>query len=266
MDIQQYIESGLLEAYLLDALSTEEKAQVEFDLAESKELQVAFLQLEFEMEQLAYVLEKSPSKSVWDKIEHSLETKSSVDLPKTETEPIPIKKEISNLKLWRTWAIAATVSSIMFLYLWQTTEIQRMSLSDQFEQVKQELSRSEAENTHFASMQKMLLDPDCEFIKLDASDKKMPYLARVMWNNKTGEVMVSAETIPDLSEEQDLQLWALVDGKPINAGVITLNNENLSKQKMSVSKADVFAVTIEPKGGSAEPTLSNLILISKAQS
>ena len=54
--------------------------------------------------------------------------------------------------------------------------------------------------------------------------------------------------------EGDITLKVMDDGKPVDMGVFDFDVKGLLKMK-SVANAATFAVTIEPKGGSVNPTL-----------
>ncbi|RYF78049.1 MAG: anti-sigma factor, partial [Cytophagaceae bacterium] len=60
-------------------------------------------------------------------------------------------------------------------------------------------------------------------------------------------------------------LWALVDGKPIDAGVFTNRAERYSLQQTNrpIQSADTFAITVEKAGGSPVPTLTALVALGK---
>jgi len=61
-----------------------------------------------------------------------------------------------------------------------------------------------------------------------------------------------------LPGDKQYQLWAIVDGKPVSAGLIEDCN-GLCKMT-NVPKASMFAITIEPKGGSAAPHLEAMVV------
>jgi anti-sigma-K factor RskA len=60
-----------------------------------------------------------------------------------------------------------------------------------------------------------------------------------------------------LSAEQQYQLWALVDGVSIDAGVFDASRGTFQIMK-AIAEADAFAVTIEQTGGAESPTLSTM--------
>ena len=68
-------------------------------------------------------------------------------------------------------------------------------------------------------------------------------------------------SLPAPSEEQQYQLWAIVDGQPVDAGVFDIEKGNILQQLKTISNAQAFAVTLEKKGGSPTPTLAALFLI-----
>ncbi|MFT6883546.1 MAG: anti-sigma-K factor RskA, partial [Marinoscillum sp.] len=71
------------------------------------------------------------------------------------------------------------------------------------------------------------------------------------------EIYLNSANLPELSGNQQYQLWALVDGKPIDAGVFDADGGQFQIMK-GVARADAFAVTIEQSGGADSPTLSTM--------
>jgi anti-sigma-K factor RskA len=83
-------------------------------------------------------------------------------------------------------------------------------------------------------------------------------LASVYWNQTTKEVYLSLQNMKELSQENQYQLWALIDGKPVDAGVFDGNVAGLIRMKDIPAGAGTFAVTIERRGGVPSPTLSTM--------
>jgi anti-sigma-K factor RskA len=58
------------------------------------------------------------------------------------------------------------------------------------------------------------------------------------------------------------QLWALVNGKPVDLGVFDAETKLIGLQQMkNIATAQTFAVTLEPRGGSINPTMAQLIAV-----
>jgi hypothetical protein len=61
-------------------------------------------------------------------------------------------------------------------------------------------------------------------------------------------VYLSSVKLPVAPEGKQYQLWAIVDGKPVDAGLLD-NPETFEKMK-SLGNAQAFAISLEAKGGS----------------
>jgi anti-sigma-K factor RskA len=70
--------------------------------------------------------------------------------------------------------------------------------------------------------------------------------------------------IPTPPEDKQYQLWAIVNGKPVDAGIFDLaaNTNTAVLQKMKpIADAQAFAITLEKKGGTHVPTLNAMFLL-----
>ena len=104
-------------------------------------------------------------------------------------------------------------------------------------------------------------DENTDIIILNAPDTSRHYKARVYWNKYTHNSYIDVLSLPSPEEGKQFQLWALVDGKPVDAGVFTSGEQSVQRVK-DISSAQAWAVTLEPKGGSISPTMDELFLIS----
>jgi anti-sigma-K factor RskA len=87
--------------------------------------------------------------------------------------------------------------------------------------------------------------------------------ARVLFNPATHKVYLDVKNLPALPADKQYQLWALDNGKPVDAGVLTVataTGEGLQSMK-DIASAQAFAMTVEPVGGSVNPTLSTMTVI-----
>jgi anti-sigma-K factor RskA len=69
--------------------------------------------------------------------------------------------------------------------------------------------------------------------------------------------------LPKPAADQQYQLWALMDNQPIDLGVFEMKQEKLLVKMKNVQKAQAFAITLEPKGGSTNPSLNNMFVAGK---
>jgi len=80
--------------------------------------------------------------------------------------------------------------------------------------------------------------------------------AKIFWMQNTGEVFIDPSNLPDAPQGKQYQLWAIVDGKPVDGGMILTSKkgDKYRIQKMkSFGKAEAFAVTLEDEKGNPTP-------------
>ena len=75
-------------------------------------------------------------------------------------------------------------------------------------------------------------------------------------NHEQKSVLISLHNMPEL-QDKDYQMWADVDGKMIDMGVIDTSQQILTMNY--IKDAESINITIEEKGGSDHPDVSNLI-------
>ncbi len=104
-------------------------------------------------------------------------------------------------------------------------------------------------------------NPAYQKINLTAVPGKPDALVQLFWNKTTRSVYIADISLPQAPAGKQYQLWALIDGKPISAGLLTENK--LPQQMIDFSKADAFAITLEKAGGSETPTLTEMYVMGK---
>ena len=101
------------------------------------------------------------------------------------------------------------------------------------------------------------------------STNKTEQGAIVFWDEKSGQTLLNAKDLPAIAEDKSYQLWCLIDGKPVDMGVIPTNavgQQELALLKKTEVQPDAFAITIEPFGGQATPSLDQLMVLGNLQS
>ena len=88
-------------------------------------------------------------------------------------------------------------------------------------------------------------------VKLDGMPDVPEAAARIYWMQDTKEVYIDPSNLPPAPAGKQYQFWAIVDGKPVNGGIITtqINGKTVHVQKMkSFGSAQAFAVSLEDAG------------------
>jgi hypothetical protein len=111
----------------------------------------------------------------------------------------------------------------------------------------------------------MMKDPGMAIVKMPAIPTSPdPTSATVVyWDTATKDVYLAVSKLPAPSVDHQYQLWAMVDGKPVDAGVFDMNaGPGMFKMK-NIPRAEAFAITLEKRGGSATPSFDRLYVMGK---
>jgi anti-sigma-K factor RskA len=92
--------------------------------------------------------------------------------------------------------------------------------------------------------------------------------AKVVWNKKSQKWKVYVHNLPVPSNDKDYQLWYVTQDAKINATVFSPNEQgnaelDLSLPPQAIQGLLATAVTLEPKGGSPQPTSDIYYLLAK---
>lgn len=277
MDVQEYIESGILERYVLGNTLEQERKEVECMSHIYPEIKVALDELQESVNKYATLYEKAPPTALKGKIMTELdelkknENKESakvITLPENATE----HKSASNIYKW-----VAAASVILFLIMgWlyndthnklSTSQNETIVLAEELQQQK-ELASAQIEGVKKQNEQlnegiALLNNPENKVINMATVAKDAPTAhATICWNNRTKEVYIGFANLPIPPANKQYQLWAIANGKPIDLGVIDKNKPVSVVQKMKTTeRAQAFAVTLEKVGGSPSPTLAAMYVM-----
>jgi hypothetical protein len=135
---------------------------------------------------------------------------------------------------------------------------QHQQIAENYNQVNQNLNKLEQDI-------QIMNNPKFERVLLSGTPAAPESLASVYWNPSSKEVYLRIENLKDLSRDNQFQLWAIIDGKPVDAGVFDGNFAGLLKMKDMDRPVTTFAVTIEPRGGKASPTLETMQVVGNVK-
>jgi len=107
----------------------------------------------------------------------------------------------------------------------------------------------------------MVTDTMVKSLKLKAIPNMPASMAMVYWNSKSKEVYLNVMQLPAPPKGMQYQLWALADGKPVDAGVFEVVDTLRLQKLKDIESAQAFAVTLEKEGGSPTPTLTEMYMM-----
>jgi anti-sigma-K factor RskA len=258
VNIQEYISSGILEAYVLGELPEQERASVEKNLAEYPELRKELARIEGAQENLLLQAAIEPRAEIKEKLFKKIESsKPSARVVNMDSGLRP--------GLWKFAAAASISIALVASYLaydyhnkWKTSESDLATLIAQHERIAQHYNQVNERLNKMESDLKIIDDPDFNRVVMKGTPNSPQSLASVYWNQNSKEVYLSIQNMKELARENQYQLWAIIDGKPVDAGVFDGNVTGLLKMKNIGVGVATFAVTIETRGGKPSPNLETI--------
>lgn len=285
MNVPEYIASGILESYVLGAVSDQERREVDCLSSIYPEVREELNQLMLAFEEYALMNSVEPPAALKNSIMAQLDfAESPTETPEVSTDPIvrpmPVFRDESESQPTEpasgytykfTWMVAASIGlavlAFSFYLFSQLNNAQQnlTALRSTNETLQNDLRRLRIRQQHDNDMVALLSEPGTQLIKLTGNEKAPTGAINVIWNARLQQVAVDVASMPALPPDQQYQLWSLVGGQPIDAGVFDAGEAVGTVQRLnrSIGKADAFAITIEKRGGSPTPNLSNLVAIKE---
>lgn len=261
MDIKAYIESGILESYVIGALSVKEEAEVLAMINKFPALKEELKIIEEGLEDFAMATAIPPAPGVEQLVYNQI-----FNSPKPTTENSTVTEDPCKKARAYNFALGALLfGSVLFGgYAYFNASAQQKELdtvkeeqavfAENYNEIKAQLTDLE----DFVSVTK---NKDYLHIPLAGTDNAPDAASLVYWNPDTEQVYFTIQNLKALAEDQQYQLWAIIDGVPVDAGVFSPSKKPIYRLKKIKGTPAAFAVTIEPTGGLESPTLETMQVI-----
>lgn len=267
MDIKAYIDSGILEDYVLGHTSSQEQREVRCLSAIYPEIEAEIVAIEHRLMQVSTNTEM-PRPS----IDMAQFMKTIKETPQLPAEEAPVGNNSKNMRevslserlqpVWRYAAMLALVTGLALLFFALNQNKNNVRLAQKSELLEAEVDRMNLELNQMQLMAEVVGGKDVKKITLTSPDTTSAQFASVYWDQNRQSVYLDAQYLPKPPEGKQYQLWVLKDGNPIDQGVIPLDANGIHLMKPA-QQADAFAITLEDKGGKPSPTLEQLKVLGK---
>ncbi|HVZ95507.1 MAG TPA: anti-sigma factor [Chitinophagaceae bacterium] len=261
MNKEDIISSGLLELYALGIASPEEKIQVERGLAEYPELRHELSAIEDSLETYAHAYTKQPPARIKEKIFEEISNEAAKKEP-ADGNHQPSAQILYRIPAFFKLAAAAMllllIGSIALSYLYynryKEADEKYNAASDQLQQANEKLKENDEANAAMKHELNLMSDKNALPVVLNGTPQAPDALAKIYWMKNNGDIYIDPTNLPPAPEGKQYQFWAIIDGKPIDGGMIRTENGVYRIQKMkSFGHADAFAITLENSGGGPVP-------------
>ncbi len=278
MDLSAYINSGVLELYVLDRLSPDERREVERYADQYPEVKEEITEIEVALERFALLngAQALPSPAVLEQVLPKVRSQISSAPAATPRQATPSRPAITPASATSpaalTWILAAALllalGGLVYFYLQANHRGESINeLEQRFSTLEQECEQERASNVNDQQQLAVLTDIDTRNVILTGSENAPDSRAVVFYNPTSGEALFSAANLPAPPAGKQYQLWAIDAQGPQDLGVLsaTLSNDQLLAVRYLPDVA-AFAVTLEDEGGKPSPDLSQLQVIGEVGS
>lgn len=255
--------SGLLELYAMGISSPEETQIVEHHLEQFPELKQELNDIEISLEKYAQANAIQPSSAVKEKLFKEVFPESTENENKTATV-IPINRRSVSVPFYKLIAAASVLLLIGSIVLNYNFYHKYHHADNELQIALQKMEQQQQSNQAMSQDLDVVTNKYAQPVVLKGTPIAPDAVAKIFWMKNTGDVYINPTNLPKAPAGKQYQLWGIVDGKPVNGGMIITDKGIYHIQKMqSFGKAEAFAITLEKAGGSPTPTMDQMVVIAK---
>ncbi|TXE09372.1 anti-sigma factor [Gelidibacter salicanalis] len=243
--LQHFMNSGLLDSYILGTTTIDENLEVESFIAEFPEVAAEYDRLQENLEILAKANIVEAPKYILN------------DVFKEISEETPVLKMNLRPERRTPWfSIAASIAAFIFAGASFFLNDKNITLSNENQVVVEEIfdlrsdieeNNNKLENVMLQFMK--LNNPETEkyVLRGNSRAKNLKTVAYINAVDKTS--MIDVVSLPKLPEDQSFQIWAELQDRMVNLGILDESERKL-KTIPYMENALGLSITIEPKAGS----------------
>ena len=295
MNIQAYIESGILEEYVLGTVTPQEKQEVECMSHIYPEIKEELLRTESALEEYALKHQATPPPALKESIFAQMNFEAPAEAPEAEdaTEqqtvsqpdaaaPIePVQPEARVIDhafgreeaqvvtpAWAKLAVAAAVFLATFAG-WSFMQMTDMKNANneavaKVESMQADMAAMKSQADYNQALAALFRSPSYKHVHMAGLPKSPESAVSAFWNTQTNEVLIDVQNLPAAPQGKQYQLWSIVDGKPVDIGMIdNAFTGKVLKMKNTKAGSVAFAITLEKEGGNPTPTMEEMYVMGK---
>ena len=253
MNVKEYISSGIVESYVLGLANEQEAAEFEKNCTAYPKVLEARIAFEKQLEDQAMQNAIAPAPGLKNKIWDAIKNDNSAKVVSINKNAAPVR----NLS-WLKYAVAACLILLAGSAYWN------YSLYNENKKLDKENGDYVAKISSFEKDMDVMHRSSIKMVSLKGMEAAPGALTTVFWDSTSHNVYLLINNLPIPASDKQYQIWALLDGKPIDLGMI--ENEYFVQQKsllikaQNVEKAQAFAITLEKKGGNPAPQGQMIVL------
>jgi anti-sigma-K factor RskA len=255
MTIKELIESGSLELYVMNILPDDERRNIESLAVQHPEIRTEIAAIEAAIQSYAQFYAVTPpadfKNNMLSKINNEVGKTPNIENNLINSLPLSYGTVLT--------ALAAIGLGILSFYFYNKNNETEKALLD-----------CNKENVQIAEKQRVIADLDNKIkvitnvntktIELKGLEIAPQALVTVYWQKSENATLLAIKNLPQPPTGKQYQLWAIVNKKPVDAGLLTYDKTLIQNMK-AFDQPEAFAITLEPEGGSVNPTLDKMYVL-----
>lgn len=253
-EINTFLSSNLLEKYILGETTFSETKKVEYFLAEYSQVKKAYNTLQNNLEIVAKSNAIEPPKNILDSI-----------LEELDDTPVISLNSKKNRSRWYRYTVAASIVALLFAsssYFFykksRNLQFQIASQENEAQVIVDEIFDLRGDIAEIRNQLNQLNNPDTQKYLITGNQRAKNLKTVAYINPKEKTSMIDVVSLPPLPEDQCYQIWAKVQDKMVNLGILDKKDMHL-KPIPYTEDALGLNITIEPKGGNQDATVENMV-------
>jgi anti-sigma-K factor RskA len=262
VNVKEYIASGIIESYVLGIATEQERLEFEALCTTHPEIAEARNAFELALEQqLLGDSRQAPAALKGQINDRLLQLTQSPTGDDGEQERTPVRR----INAWKWVAAASLILLAGSIYWGYTNQSKVQQLQAENSSLKSQGNQSSTEYARLQQEMDMARKPGMKLAALKGTSHAPGAMATIYWDTASAsrDVYLMVNNLPQPATDRQYQLWALLNGQPIDLGVLDMNipQQHLLIKMQHVDQAQAFAITLEPKGGSAQPSMDSMFVM-----
>jgi anti-sigma-K factor RskA len=258
MDLQSFIQSGLLELYAAGQCSDEERTLVEQMAARHSSVRIELDAIEQALEQYTFAQAVVPPPS----LKNDLLDRLSEPRPAVPSAGVTKSAAASaSLRLFQVLTGLLALASIALFWQFNKAQSTQKTSNEKIAALEKQVTDCAQQQQKAEKMRQqivLLRDRDTKTYEL-SNGKSATY---VYHNTVRGETGLDLGGLQAPQAGKYYQFWAIVEGKPVSMGMVQLQASGGWQELPYLANAETFAISAETNpNGNATPT--EVVMIGK---
>lgn len=249
---------------------------VELKACQQAEIKTELESLQSAFERFAMNHAMAPRPELKNRIMKAIEEEEKKNRAASSTQrKEPVVRSLSSPKTGMATFLAAAslvllavVSGLAYYFSnqYSRAKLELAQLSQQQQLVKSQVDVMREAMNRSADQLHLVTDENTVRVTMKGTDKSPGSMALIYWNKQTQAVYLDIKSLPPTPSDKQYQLWFIdpVRG-PVNGGLFDVKPGEMVKM-INAPAAAAFAVTLEPRGGSTNPTLDQMYVVGNVSS